>query len=112
MTAPDYHTTKWFSEKLLSVELIKCEVKMNTPMYFGLSILDMSKVVIYEYWCDCKKPKYRDKSEQCYTYTGSYAVHVKSEDVHADLTGDVKKRFIKMLRRIILIYIVSILLNY
>ena len=52
MTAPDYHTTKWFSEKLLSVELIKGEVKMNTPMYFGLSILDMSKVVIYEYWCD------------------------------------------------------------
>ena len=40
---PNYHTTKYFSEHLIAVEMKKTKVKMNKPIYLGMSILDMSK---------------------------------------------------------------------
>ena len=36
---PNYHTTKWFLEKLLAIEMKKTKVKMNKPVYLGWSIL-------------------------------------------------------------------------
>ena len=52
-----YHTTKWFSERLLGIEMIKTEVKMSKSVYLGLSILDISKKVMYDYWCEYIKSK-------------------------------------------------------
>ena len=40
---PDYHTTKWFSENLLAIEIKETKVKMNKPIYLGFSILEISK---------------------------------------------------------------------
>ena len=40
---PNYHTTKCFSENLMAIEMKKTKVKINKPIYLGLSILDMSK---------------------------------------------------------------------
>ena len=37
---PNYHTTKWFSENLLAIEMKKTKVKMNKSIYLGLSILE------------------------------------------------------------------------
>ena len=39
VSEPNYHTTKWFSENLLAIEMKKTEVKMNKLVYLGLSIL-------------------------------------------------------------------------
>ena len=39
LSEPNYHTTKWFSEKLLATEMKKTKVKMNKPIYLGLPIL-------------------------------------------------------------------------
>ena len=49
VSEPNYHTTKWFSENLLAIEMRKTEVKMNKSVYLGLSILDISKTVTYEF---------------------------------------------------------------
>ena len=49
---PNYHITKWFSEKLLAIEMKKIKVKMNKPVYLGLSILEISKTLMYEFWYD------------------------------------------------------------
>ena len=46
---PDYHTTKQFLENLLAVEMKKAKVKMNKPLYLGMSILDISKTLMYEF---------------------------------------------------------------
>ena len=46
---PNYHTTKWFSEDLLALEMKKIKVKMNKPVNLGLSILDISKILMYEF---------------------------------------------------------------
>ena len=40
---PNYHTTRYFSEDLLAIEMRKTEVKMNKPVHLGMSTLDISK---------------------------------------------------------------------
>ena len=39
VSEPNYHTTKWFSEKILAIEMKKTKVKLNKPIYLGLSVL-------------------------------------------------------------------------
>ena len=64
---PNYDTAKWFSEKLLAIEMKK--VKINKPLYLGLSILEISKTLMYELWCDYIKPKFQDNTKLCYMDT-------------------------------------------
>ena len=49
VSEPCYHTTKRFSENLLATEMKKTKVKMNKPRYLGMSILDISKTLMYNY---------------------------------------------------------------
>ena len=69
---PNYHTTKWFSEKLLVTEMKKTKVKMNKSIYLGLSILEISKTLMYEFWFHHMKPKYGDNVKLCYMDTNSF----------------------------------------
>ena len=57
VSEPNYHKTKHFSENLLAIEMKKTKVKMNKPVYLGMSILDISKMLMYEFWYDYIKPK-------------------------------------------------------
>ena len=57
VSEPNYHRTRWFSEKLLAIEMKKTKVKMNKPIYLDLSILEVSKTLMYEFWYDYMKPK-------------------------------------------------------
>ena len=54
----NYHTTKHFTENQLAIEMKKTKVKMNKPLYLGMTILDISKTLMYEFRQDCVKPKY------------------------------------------------------
>ena len=58
---PNYHTTRFFKENLLAIEMGKTQILMNKPVYLGLSILDLSKNVMYEFCYDYVKPKYGDQ---------------------------------------------------
>ena len=49
VSQPNYHTTKQFSESLLAIEMKKTKVKMNKSIYLGMSILDISKTLMYEF---------------------------------------------------------------
>ena len=49
---PNYHTAKYFSENLLVNEMKKTKVKISKPVYLGMSILDISKTLMYEFWYD------------------------------------------------------------
>ena len=75
---PNYHTTKWFSENLLAIEMKKTKVKMNKPLYLGYSILEISKILMYEFWYDYMKPKYGDNMKLCYMDTDSFLMHIKT----------------------------------
>ena len=60
---------------------------MNKPVYLALSILDLSKTVIYEFWYDYLKPKYGENAKLCYVDTGSFIVHVKTGDIYKDIAA-------------------------
>ena len=66
---------------------------MNKPVYLSLSIIDLSKTVVYEFWYDYLKPKYSENSKLCYMDTGSFIVHVKTNDNYKDIAEDVETRF-------------------
>ena len=86
---PNYHTTKYFSENLMAVEIKKSKVKLYKPIYLGMSILDISKTLMYEFWYDYIKPKYQDKAKLCYMDTDSFVIHIKTEDFYEDIANDV-----------------------
>ena len=71
----------------------KTKVKMNKPVYLGMSILEISKTLMYEFWYDYIKPKYDDNLKLCYMDTDSFIVHIKTEDFYEDIANDVEKRF-------------------
>ena len=58
VSEPNYHTTKFFTEHLLPIEMKKkTEIFMNKPVYSGLSIIELSKILMYEFWYGYVKPK-------------------------------------------------------
>ena len=93
VSEPNYHATKWFSENLLATEMKKRKVKMNKPVYLGLSILEISRILMYELWYDCIKPKNQDNARLCYMDTDSFSIYIKTEDLYEDIADDVDKRF-------------------
>ena len=90
VSEPNYHTTKRFSENLLAIEMKKTKVKMNKPVYLGMSILDISKTLMYEFWYEYIKPKYKDKAKLMYMDTYSFVINIKTEDFYKDIANDVK----------------------
>ena len=66
---------------------------MNKAIYLGMSILDISKTFMYEFWQDYIKPKYQDKAKLCYMDTGNFVIHIKTEDFYEDIANDVEEWF-------------------
>ena len=71
----------------------KTKLKMTTPIYLGMSILDISKTLMYEFWYNYIKPKYRDKSKLCYMNTDSFVLYIETEDFYKDILGDFERWF-------------------
>ena len=66
---------------------------MNKPIYLGLSVLEISKILMYEFWYDCMKPKYNNDVILCYMDTDSFVMHIKTNDFYKDIASDVENRF-------------------
>ena len=93
VSEPNYHATKQFSEKLLAIEMKKTNVKRNKSVYLGLSILEISKTQMYEFWYDYVKPKYQNNATLLYMDTDIFIINIKTEDFYEDIANDVEKRF-------------------
>ena len=81
VSEPNY-TKKWLSKDLLAIEMKKTNVKMSKLVNLGLSILDISKTLIYEFWCDYIKSKHQDSAKLCYMDTDSFIIHIKTKDFY------------------------------
>ena len=90
---PNYHTMNYISEDLSTIEMNKMKVKINKPIYLGLSILDISKILMYEFWYDYIKLKYGNDVKLCYMDTDSFVMNIKTNDFYKDISNDVEKRF-------------------
>ena len=93
VSEPNYHTMNYISEDLSIIEMNKTRVKMNKPIYSGLSILDISKILMYEFWYDYIKPKYGNDVKLYYMDTDSFVMNIKTNYFYKDIANDVEKRF-------------------
>ena len=58
-----------------------------------MSILDVSKTLMYKFWYDYIKPKYGDRAKLCQTDTDSFVIHIFTEDFFEYISGDVERWF-------------------
>ena len=109
---PNYHTRKHFTENLLGIEMMKTKVAMNKLIYLGMTISDISKTLMYKSWYDYIKAKYGDRAKLMYkswygyikakygdraklryTDTDSFIIHIFTENLFEDTSGDVERWF-------------------
>ena len=98
---PNYHTTKCFSEDWLAIEMKKMKSKMNKPVRLGLSILEISKTLLHNFWYDYIKPKSQSNAKLCYMNTGSFIIHTKIDDFYKDIVYGVKKEMMHQILKLI-----------
>ena len=68
---------------------------MNKPvyLYLDLSILELSKIVMWEFCYDYIKPKYGEKAKLYYMDTESFLVYIKTDDIYKEIAEGVEKKF-------------------
>ena len=71
----------------------KTETLMNKPVYLGLSILEVSKILIYEFLYYYVKSEYGKKTKLCYMNTDSFILYIKTDDIYKDIAENVETRF-------------------
>ena len=90
---PNFKSRKIFNENLVSVHMKKTSLLMNKPIYLGMCILDLSKIIMYDFHYNYIKSKYADKAKLLFTDTDSLMYEIQTEDFYKDISGDVKDRF-------------------
>ena len=96
VSEPNYHTKTFFMEYLLAIEMRKAKILMNKPVSLGLPRIELSKILIYEFWYDYVKLKYGEKAKLFYVYTGyGFIVYIKTDDIYKDITKDFETRMKK-----------------
>ena len=76
VSEPNYHTMNYISGDLSIIEMRRMKVKMNKPIYLELSMLEISKLLMYEFWYNYMKPKYGDNVKLCYMDTDSFIMNI------------------------------------
>ena len=90
---PNYQGNTIFSENLIAVQMKRTELVLNKPIYLGMSILDISKNLMYNFHYEYIKPKFGSKSQLLFTDTDSLCYEIETEDVYKDISPDVSKWF-------------------
>ena len=90
---PNFKSGTLLGPDLMGCEMGKIKVVMNKPVYLGQAILDLSKIIMYEFQYDYMIPKYGNRIKLCYMDTDSYVYDIKTEDFYKDIAEDVETRF-------------------
>ena len=90
---PNYQHHTIFSKNLAAVHMKKVSLKFNKPVYLGMSILDLSKTLMYDFHCNYIKPKYGENAKLLFTDTDSLAYEIQTEDFYRDISSDVSSKF-------------------
>ena len=83
-----YLLHKIFDNNLVAIRKSKLALKLNKPAYIGMCILELSKVLMYEFHYDYIKNKYDNKSKLLFTNTDSLMYENKTEDVYVYFSND------------------------
>ena len=90
---PNFKSGVLFGKNLMECEMGKIKVVMNKPVYLGQAILDLSKIIMYEFHYDYMVPWFQNKLNLCYMDTDSLIYNIETKDFYKDIADDVKGRF-------------------
>ena len=90
---PNYESRKIIGENLVSVHMKKTSLTMNKPVYLGMCILELSKIIMFDFHYNYIKQKYDNKAKLLFTDTDSFLYEIETEDYYKDISRDVKDRF-------------------
>ena len=93
MLEPNCHTAKIFIENLLAIEMKKEEKIKNKSVHLGLSILQLSRILMFVFWYDHLKTLFGEKVKLCYMVIDSFNVYIKTCYINKDVAEDVEIRF-------------------
>jgi hypothetical protein len=85
---PSFKSFKIFNENLIAVHMAKTKLVLNRPIHVGCSILDNSKILMYDFHYNYIKTKYNDKAKLLFTDTDSLCYEIETEDIYADMLQD------------------------
>ena len=77
-----------FDNDLVVIHKIKVTLMLNKPAYIGMCILELSKVLMYEFHFDYIKNKYGNNSTLLFTDADSSMYEIKTEDVYEDFSNN------------------------
>ena len=90
---PNFQSCTIFSEDLVAIQMKRTELVLNKPIYLGMSILDISKNLMYKFHYNYIKPKFGDRSQLLFTDTDILCYEIETEDVYEDISSYVSKWF-------------------
>ena len=85
---PQFLESKIFGENLIAIKQVPKKVELNKPIYVGVSVLDLSKLHMYQFHYDYIKPKYGDKSTLLFTDTDSLCYRIETVDMYEEMKSD------------------------
>ena len=93
VSKPNFKLEICLSENLMGCKMGKIGMVINKPIYSGQAILDLSKIIMYEFHHDYMKPKYAANLQLHYMDTNFLVYNTETDNFYEDITGDVKARF-------------------
>ena len=90
---PNYAHCTIFDENLIAVHMKNTKLYFNKPVYIVMSILGLSKFMMYDFHYNYIKTKYGDEAKLLLTDTDSLAYEIKTKDFYKDIKPDIAKRF-------------------
>ena len=85
MSKPNVHSFQRFNDNLAAVKLKVTTLKLNRPNYAGMVILDLAKLLMYDFYYNVLKKRYEENLHLLFTDTDSLCVSVKTDDIYKDM---------------------------
>ena len=88
VASPLYARHVIFTNDLVVIDMHKSRLLLNKPVYTGMTILDKSKILMYDFFYNHLKKQYGEKCELLYTDTDSLLLKIETEDVYKDIKAN------------------------
>ena len=87
ISRPNFQGRTIFDENLVAIHMKKTKLVFNKPIYLGMSILDLSKTLMYDFHYEYIKPKYPEgRAKLLFT-------EIETDDFYKDILSDVHDLF-------------------